>query len=407
MSFIQTWLVLLLASFLAAEDVFISVPRGSKTKDFFPVDQNTKSSTNGQDSYKRNIDIDVPEEQQTQFVSSDDHGRYKYGYKIPEQSHTETRTGNGVVTGTYSFEDPDHNENVVHYRADASGFRVVANNLPPSKPAEPVRDTPEVEAARAEHFKLWKAIADSHKAQVFKREITEEESVETQSVEVSEETNKKSKDIAEEVSADFLLDNENQAVIINNEEEFNEDDIEVDAEPIRLLAQLYAKRLNKETVQEVIPRPEGFRPKNVLTNNANYDLFQRSFKDTVEITNPEYIDLRAFLLTNRFRAQPSPSSRPPPAGFKIPPALYNQYYNLPENQMVLNREKVQYIPESLKAVALGLPSIDGKHDTQVSLLQKMHQKYSMLRNQPYPYVYLGLAPSSLYPVSTVYSIYPY
>ena len=200
---------------------------------------------------------------------------------------------------------------------------------------------------------------------VYKREIVEEESVTTQ-VEKAEDS-KKTDDAIEEVSADFLLDNDNQAVIISvpsvtneYEEEYDEEDIEVNAEPIRLLAQLYAKRLEKEKNQEVIPRPDGFRPKNLLTTNADYDLFQRSFKDTVEITNPEYIDLRAFLLTNRFRLQPSTPSRPP-AGFKIPPALYNRYYTLPlDNPVVLSRDKVQHIPESLKAVALGLPSIDGK-----------------------------------------------
>jgi len=405
MSFNRTWLVLVLASLVAAEDVFISVPYGSKTKDFFPVDSKVNLPTNGQDSYKRNIDIEVPEEKQTQFVSSDDHGRYKYGYEIPEQSHTETRSGNGVVEGSFIFTDPDGNQNKVHYRADASGFRVAANNLP--QPAEPVRDTPEVEAAREQHFKNWKAIAESHRSQVYKREIVEEESVTTQ-VEKAEDS-KKTDDAIEEVSADFLLDNDNQAVIISvpsvtneYEEEYDEEDIEVNAEPIRLLAQLYAKRLEKEKNQEVIPRPDGFRPKNLLTTNADYDLFQRSFKDTVEITNPEYIDLRAFLLTNRFRLQPSTPSRPP-AGFKIPPALYNRYYTLPlDNPVVLSRDKVQHIPESLKAVALGLPSIDGKHDAQVSLLQKAQQKDYMLRSRPYPYLYQDL--SSL---PAIYSIFPY
>lgn len=405
MSFVQIWLVLVLANFVAAEDVFVSVPQGSKTKDFFPVDPKTKSR---QDAYKRNFDVNIPEEKQTQSVSSDDHGRYSYTYDIPEQSHTESRSGNGVVEGSYTYTDPEGNQNEVHYRADSSGFRVAANNLP-SKPDEPVRDTPEVEAARELHFKTWKAIADSHKSQAFKREISKEEIAAAQIVE--EKNNEKKGDAIEKTSAGFIVDNQNQAVIINAlsatgelEGNLDEDDIEIDAEPIRLLAQLYAKRLDKEKNQEVIPRPEGFRPQNVLTTNANFDLFQRSFKDTVEITNPEYIDLRAFLLTNRFRLQPSPPSRPP-AGFKIPPTLYNRYYSLPGgNPVILNRDNVQRIPESLKAVALGLPSIDGKHDAQLSLLQKMQQEDSALRFQPYPYLYRS---SSLHPAPVVYSFFPF
>ena len=51
----------------------------------------------------------------------------------------------------------------MHYRADASGFRVVANNIAQVEPAQPVAYSPEEEAEREQHFKTWRAIADSHR----------------------------------------------------------------------------------------------------------------------------------------------------------------------------------------------------------------------------------------------------
>ena len=72
---------------------------------------------------------------------------------------------------------------------------------------------------------------------VYKREIVEEESVTTQ-VEKAEDS-KKTDDAIEEVSADFLLNNDNQAVIISvpsvtneYEEEYDEEDIEVKIKPL-------------------------------------------------------------------------------------------------------------------------------------------------------------------------------
>ncbi|KAF4521185.1 hypothetical protein B566_EDAN010647 [Ephemera danica] len=75
-------------------------------------------------------------------------------------NRAEVRDIAGNVRGSYSYVDPNGKVNVVEYTAGQAGFRVLgANNLPvaPEVPAapelkapEPVQDTPEVVAARAE-----------------------------------------------------------------------------------------------------------------------------------------------------------------------------------------------------------------------------------------------------------------
>ena len=76
---------------------------------------------------------------------------------------TETKTLDGAVRGLYGYVDPNGKLVNVHYIADDNGFRVLgANNLPeaPSVPADlngpdPVKDTPEVVAARATFQKTY------------------------------------------------------------------------------------------------------------------------------------------------------------------------------------------------------------------------------------------------------------
>lgn len=51
----------------------------------------------------------------------------------------------------------------VQYRADKSGFRVTANNLPVYS-AQPVKDTAEVAEARQKHLEAWAAIANHNRA---------------------------------------------------------------------------------------------------------------------------------------------------------------------------------------------------------------------------------------------------
>lgn len=222
------------------------------------------------------------------------------------------------------------------------------------------------------------------------------------------------------VDLDLVVDDEKQVVIVDVpvsdpngsiDSSSEVDDIQVDAEPIRLLAQLYAKHLHNAKAPESIPRPTGFYPNNLRPADGDFDLFRRSYLDTVEITNPEYVDLRAFLLTNRFRSQ-KPSVSDAPSNFQL---AYNQYYNLPlAAPVLLTRDTLDKLPESLKAAAFGLPSIDGPRDIQVSPTQKkqheQQEQQAKLSIGPSPYSRLAfpIRPyfyPSTYPVP-FYSAYP-
>ena len=143
--------------------------------------------------------------------------------------------------------------------------------------------------------------------------------------------------------------------------------------------------------------------------NEGFDLFSRSEGDdrqAVEVSNPEFIDLRAFLLTNRFREalqdhlksaasssnqydlsvsdemDPSdPASSIMQQGTYVPQDLYNYYYNtLVEAGFkpvyVKDESPDDKIPLSLKLAALGFSGVDGQHTAQVPI------KNALL---PYPY----------------------
>lgn len=181
------------------------------------------------------------------------------------------------------------------------------------------------------------------------------------------------------LDTDSIVDEEKEAVITGDmtanpaPQESDSSAIEIDADPIKLLAQLYAKHIQHHSeAPESIPRPEGFHPH--ISEPANgFDLFSRAVsddRDAIELINPEYVDLRTFLLTNRFRdvdnqgsQQPqqltevvdkmetSPSSsvehdlqtsdaEPDPydqssSHLYYPSHLYNQYFNLPPNRFVI------------------------------------------------------------------------
>ena len=262
--------------------------------------------------------------------------------------------------------------------------------------------------------------------------------------------------IIKPLDPDVVIDEEKQAVITEQDEEQSAnspDDgniFEIDAEPIKLLAQLYAKHVqdNSEPPQP-IERPAGFHPQNLQPANG-FDLFSRlegDGRDAVEITNPEFVDLRAFLLTNRFRdgqqllirTQEKPavekpsddlytSDQPDPstyAAYSIPNALYNYYFGLPYDKPVtFNRETAGQLPESLKMALSGAVAADGHHDAQVpttqgvykqkELLQKLYSPYSsyyspyyFYRN-PNPYYYTPHGPyPAYYPRTPVVPPYHY
>lgn len=57
--------------------------------------------------------IAIPELRQTQYSTSDGKGVYSFGYAFPEQMHTESRSSDGVVSGSYFYRDPEGNLNKV------------------------------------------------------------------------------------------------------------------------------------------------------------------------------------------------------------------------------------------------------------------------------------------------------
>jgi len=130
----------------------------------------------------------VPNEIKSQYHSQDELGQYAYGHASAGQAHSAVRDYTGAVRGSYTYINAEGEEVVAHYIADAGGFRVSSNALPvaptfdgeapvapefnleapvfdleaPVFDLEQVMDTPEVEAAKAEHFRL---VAE-HKAAV-------------------------------------------------------------------------------------------------------------------------------------------------------------------------------------------------------------------------------------------------
>ena len=86
-------------------------------------------------------------------------GDYAYGYEGSQSAKSEVKTIDGITQGSYSYVDPESKLQTVNYVADALGFRVAATNLPTppvydGKAPEPVEDTVEVKAAKAEHLEI-------------------------------------------------------------------------------------------------------------------------------------------------------------------------------------------------------------------------------------------------------------
>ncbi|XP_068221058.1 cuticle protein 19.8-like [Palaemon carinicauda] len=101
---------------------------------------------------------------QSQYHAQDELGQYSFGYSGGPSARSETRDAFGNVRGSYNYIDSEGRIQTQHYVADALGFRVSGTNLPvgPGAPVaaplafagplpEPVKDTPEVAAAKAAH----------------------------------------------------------------------------------------------------------------------------------------------------------------------------------------------------------------------------------------------------------------
>lgn len=95
-----------------------------------------------------------------QYHAQDSLGQYSYGYEGGPSAKNEVRSLDGVTRGSYSYVDAEGKLQSVAYTADAfNGFRVAATNLPEAPKElnvapEPVKETPEVIKARAEHLAI-------------------------------------------------------------------------------------------------------------------------------------------------------------------------------------------------------------------------------------------------------------
>ncbi|CAL4059565.1 unnamed protein product [Meganyctiphanes norvegica] len=146
----------------------------------------------------------VPVDIASQYHTQDEFGQFTFGHASLGQAHQQTRDFTGAVRGSYTYVDPEGEQVVAHYIADAGGFRVSSNALPvaptfdgvaPVAPVadlqapvfdleapvfdleapvfdlEQVLDTEEVAAAAAEHFRL----VEEHKALVAVAALAEAE----------------------------------------------------------------------------------------------------------------------------------------------------------------------------------------------------------------------------------------
>merc|ERR1719461_2314593 len=139
----------------------------------------------------------------TQFHAQDEFGQFSFGHAGGPSAKTESRNAYGVTTGSYQYIDANGLLQTVNYVADpVNGFRVAGTNLPVGPAAqaapevaplvaptfnpeplvapvftgvapEPVQDTPEVAAAKAEHLALLEAANAERK----RRSADEEEAV--------------------------------------------------------------------------------------------------------------------------------------------------------------------------------------------------------------------------------------
>lgn len=132
-----------------------------------PVLNNRVSEVNSGDDTvdvaQANDDENEEQYEVSQFHSEDDNGRVVFGFHSPDQIRMEARDSDGIVRGSYSYIDANGNIVRMHYWDDGSGFHAAGNNLPVAVHQVP-EYTPEVQAARDQHFRLYEATLASLQA---------------------------------------------------------------------------------------------------------------------------------------------------------------------------------------------------------------------------------------------------
>ncbi|XP_059471474.1 uncharacterized protein LOC132194312 [Neocloeon triangulifer] len=95
------------------------------------------------------------ESEGTLFQSQDGNGNILFGYSSPQQARLEARSLDGSVRGSYSYIDPEGKTVKVRYSAGRDGFQVFDEDEAFSVIPKQVKDTPEVEAAKSLHARLY------------------------------------------------------------------------------------------------------------------------------------------------------------------------------------------------------------------------------------------------------------
>uniref|UniRef100_A0A146LU40 Cuticle protein 6 n=1 Tax=Lygus hesperus TaxID=30085 RepID=A0A146LU40_LYGHE len=213
-------------------------------------------------------DSDSKSYEVTQFHTEDQAGRIVYGFHSPDQVRMESRDPDGTVRGSYSYVDPYGNVVRMQYWDEGNGIHMAGNSLPVAVHQE-AQYTPEVRAAREEHFRLYEAalatlraagLDDSpdHESERYPSGDYEEDPNPQSSEEVAEEEAPPSDDtvIVENASIDREPIPEYQKVPINqpqlrpiehnvspdNDDEDSEDDESVAIENPELLRTTWDRR---------------------------------------------------------------------------------------------------------------------------------------------------------------------
>jgi len=98
--------------------------------------------------------IVAPVATKTQYHAQNELGQASWGHSEPTQAHAAVRDAQGGVRGSFSYISPEGQTLTTNYIADHNGYRVASNALPvaPQVSVHGPIDTPEVQAAKAQHF---------------------------------------------------------------------------------------------------------------------------------------------------------------------------------------------------------------------------------------------------------------
>ncbi|XP_022189545.2 uncharacterized protein LOC111048010 [Nilaparvata lugens] len=107
-------------------------------------------------TYRSEDPTNLDNMQVAQFHSQDAAGRYVFGFNTPDQVRVEARSRDGKVRGSYSYVDPLGRTVKMEYWDNGNGFHMAAS---PKSEFNPY--TPEVQAARDLHFRLYKQAAQA------------------------------------------------------------------------------------------------------------------------------------------------------------------------------------------------------------------------------------------------------